>query len=151
MECPGQHRTTCRTPKHFSGDRILMAFSEAGAVRENDSFEKIPKPPCCSMRFRERFGALIRKGSWCRVIEEKRFAVSRLHLLLSTICTRPMLPAFDRSNIFFSAFCARTNTYGGLCALKMNLKLSDCHIRIQISMEVRCKLTKEIPMCVYLR
>jgi hypothetical protein len=86
MECPGRTRATCCMPEQFSGDRLYRAFVRGRSRATNDSFEKIQNSPCCSMRFRERFGALIRKRIW--VLPGKEGKKSRrvlcLHLLLST-------------------------------------------------------------------
>jgi hypothetical protein len=46
------------------------------------------------------------------------------------------LPAFDRSDISSTAFCAWLGPCEGPCILKVVLKLKNCHIGKQMLIEV---------------
>lgn len=110
-----------------------QGLNEAGAVRDNDSFDKIPNSRCCSMRFRERFGALIRKRSSG---EQGKIRGLRLHSF-STVAAlgqscRHLTALADLS---IPASCAWADLREGLGVLRSDLKLKDCHIRIQMLVE----------------
>jgi hypothetical protein len=105
------------------------------------------------MRFRERFEALIRKGSWCCRVkkEEKSRRVLRLHFLLSTFALgQSCRHLTDRTSRPQRSVPGSIHVKVLARILKSSVKLEECHIRIQMLIEVRCKLTKEIPKCVYL-
>ena len=82
------------------------------------------------MRFRERFAALIRTRSSG---EQGKIRGLRLHNF-STVAALGQ-SCRHLTDISSTAFCVWASLREGLCVLRLNLKLKDCHIRIHMFFE----------------